>query len=345
MGLLMKWITCALSGGLSQRGGRMRGLCANQPEMFAQLVADALRLVAPLDHYFAHCLDGGRVGGIKEQHSRRRARIEFLLALLAQEIAHGDGNVAEIDVHRARLLALVAYRAMVGHIAEFVEVRDGNAAPRLFLVQERLDQQRCAEYLVARRIQQVGARHMRAAHRLALAAAQAILDRIGNFAQLALFQDQAFQFHQVEAGRVGMFQIAARQQFAFVETAFRVDTVLVGSELGDLLRLQKIELGDADAVLAGDHPAQIFRQVHDAVHRTIGLLQHGVVVRVDRNVGMHIAVARMHVQRDEHAAFQHGLMDGVALVEYGLVSAAAEYLAQRIAHFEFPRGAEGVVLQ
>ena len=89
-------------------------------------------------------------------------------------------------------------------------------------------------------------------------------------------------------------------------------------------------------MLAGNYPTQIFRQVHDAVHCVVGLLQHGVVVRVDGNISMHIAVARMHVQRNEHAAFQNGLMNGVALVEYRLISAAAKYLAQPTSHFEFP---------
>ena len=59
---------------------------------------------------------------------------------------------------------------------------------------------------------------------------------------------------------------------------------------------------------------------------------------------MHVAVARMHVQRDEHAAFQHALVQGVALVEYRLVSAAVEYLAQRFAHFAFPGSAQLVAL-
>ena len=89
-------------------------------------------------------------------------------------------------------------------------------------------------------------------------------------------------------------------------------------------------------MLAGDHAAQILCQLHDALHRAIGLLQHLVIVGIDRDVGMHVAVAGVHVQRDEHAAFQHALMDGVAVVEYRLVGAAGEYLAQRFAQFELP---------
>ncbi len=177
---------------------------------------------------------------------------------------------------------------------------------------------------------------MSAAHRFAFAAAQTVLDRIGNLAQLAFFQDQAFQFHQVEARRVGALQVAAGQQLALVEVALRVDQLLVCGERGDFIRFQEIEFGDADAVFARDHPAQILRQLHDARHRAIGLLQHFVVVRVHRNVGVHVAVPGVHVQRDEHATFQHTLVQGVALVENGLISAAAENLAQRFAHFAFP---------
>jgi hypothetical protein len=42
---------------------------------------------------------------------------------------------------------------------------------------------------------------------------------------------------------------------------------------------------------------------------------------------MHVAVAGVHVQRDEHAAFQHTPVNDVALFEYRLISAAAENLA------------------
>ena len=38
-------------------------------------------------------------------------------------------------------------------------------------------------------------------------------------------------------------------------------------------------------------------------------------------------------------------MTSIALLEYRLISAAAEYLAQRFAHLELPRGADGVILQ
>jgi len=70
----------------------------------------------------------------------------------------------------------------------------------LLLVQKGLDQQAGGEDLVARAVQQVGARDMGIAHRLALAAAQTVLDRVGDFADLALLHDQRFDFEQAETG-------------------------------------------------------------------------------------------------------------------------------------------------
>ena len=118
----MKWMTWAVSGGLAERGRRMLSLRFDQAEMFAHGITQALRLVAPADHDLANGLDGGRIRGIEEKHRGKGAGIEFLLVLQAQEVAHGDGDIAEVDVHRAGVEALVAYRAVVGDIVEFVEM-------------------------------------------------------------------------------------------------------------------------------------------------------------------------------------------------------------------------------
>jgi hypothetical protein len=58
-------------------------------------------------------------------------------------------------------------------------------------------------------------------------------------------------------------------------------------------------------VLARDHAVEAARQRHDARHRLVRGLQHLVVVAVDRDVGVHVAVAGVHVQRDPDAAAQH----------------------------------------
>ena len=58
-------------------------------------------------------------------------------------------------------------------------------------------------------------------------------------------------------------------------------------------------------MLAGDNAAQGSRQGHDTRYRLVSFLQHLVVIGVDWQIGMYIAVAGMHVQCHEHAATQN----------------------------------------
>ena len=286
-----------------------------------------------------------RIGRVQEEHRGRGAGVEALLAHAPQQVAHRHRDVAEVDVHRARLLALVADGAVIGDVGELVQVADRDAAARLLLVQERLDQQRGREDLVARRIEQVGARHVRRADRLALAAAQAVLDRIRDRVDVGLLHDQRLVPEQVEARRVGVAQVAAGQQLAAVEAALRIDALLVVAELGGLGVGQELELGDADAVLAGDHAVEVARDLHDAHDGAVRLLQHLVVVGVDRDVRVHVAVAGVHVQRDPHAAAQHALVDLLDGLQHRRERAAGEQPAQVRAHFRLPRRADRAVLQ
>ena len=115
-------------------------------------------------------------------------------------------------------------------------------------------------------------------HRFALAAAQTVLDRIGDVAQLAFFENNTFQFHQVKAGGVGTLQIAASQQLAAIEMALGVNLVFVGGKCADLVRFEEIKLGDADAVLTRDYPAQFLGQMHDALNGMVCLLKHVVII-------------------------------------------------------------------
>src|SRR3546814_14224779 len=94
----------------------------------------------------------------------------------SSELLHRD--IAEVDIDGTGVVALVAYRAVIGHVFEFGPMLQAYATPGLLFIQESLDQKRSGKDLVARRIQQIGARHMRGANRLALAAAQAVLDGI-----------------------------------------------------------------------------------------------------------------------------------------------------------------------
>ena len=77
----------------------------------------------------------------------------------------------------------------------------------------------------------------------------------------------------------------------------------------------------------------------------MGGLQHVVVVGVDRNVGVHIAVTGVHVQCHPHAAFEHALVNGHALIKNRLESSARENSLERRFDLRFPAGAQGVILQ
>ena len=98
-------------------------------------------------------------------------------------------------------------------------------------------------------------------------------------------------------------------------------------------------------MLARDHAVQRTGQRHDAFDRTVGGLQHVVVVAVDRDIGMHIAVTGMHVQRNPDPALEHALVDCCALGADGSKGAAGEQGLQGLAQLHFPAGAQAVVLQ
>jgi hypothetical protein len=78
-------------------------------------------------------------------------------------------------------------------------------------------------------------------------------------------------------------------------------------------------------------PSSAARQRHDAVDRRVGGLQHLVVVGVDRDVGVHVAVAGVHVQRDEDAAAQHLLVDRLDALEHRRNTRRRRSLEQRLA--------------
>ncbi len=60
---------------------------------------------------------------------------------------------------------------------------------------------------------------------------------------------------------------------------------------------------------------------------------------------MHVAVAGVHVQGDEHPALEHALVQRVALGQHRLVFPAGEDLAQFGAHLPLPGHAQAVVLE
>ena len=90
-------------------------------------------------------------------------------------------------------------------------------------------------------------------------------------------------------------KIAARHQLAGIEAALWIDLCLVVEKRLHLVVGQEFQFGNADAVLARDHTIELPGEGHDARDRLVGFLQHAVVVRIHRNIGMYVAVTRVHV--------------------------------------------------
>jgi hypothetical protein len=138
--------------------------------------------------------------------------------------------------------------AVVRHVAVLFEVLERNAAARLLFVQKGFSEETRREDLVARTVEQVSARHVRRADRLAFSAAQAVLDHVGDLPDVGLFEDETLRTDQCEARRVCVAEIAAGQKLALVEVAVRIDARLVFLERFLLVFVEKLELRDADAV-------------------------------------------------------------------------------------------------
>jgi len=84
---------------------------------------------------------------------------------------------------------------------------------------------------------------------------------------------------------------------------------------------------------------------HDAGHRLVCSLEHHIVVAVDRNVGVHIAITCMHMQSNPDTAFEHTLVDRVARVQDRLKLSTCEYVFEHSTDLRFPTRAQAMVLQ
>ena len=172
-------------------------------------MGNALGLVAPVDHDLASQGNGLGIGGVQEKHRCRGARVEALLAHAAKEVSHIHGDLTKVDVHRTRCEALMADGAVIGDIGELLPMLDGDAPAGLLLVEEGLDQKRCGQNFVARRIEQIGPWRVGGTDWFALAATQAVGEGIGNGANVALLHDQALGPHESKRRRVGPAKVCA----------------------------------------------------------------------------------------------------------------------------------------
>ena len=326
----------------TDRGWGMLGLVVGQGG--EQAMGHALRLHAQTGELVPQ-LNGLRVDRSHQPRLECRRGSETLPTHFAQQVAHVHGDITKVDFHRARCGALVAHGAMVGHVFKLFPVLDGDAAAGLLFVQKGFNQQGGGQNFVAWAVEQIGSRHMGGAHRFAFAATQTVFDGVGNGTNVRLFHDERLVAHQAKAGRVSAAQIGVFQQLAFVEPTLGVDAGFVVGKGLHLLRREVFQLGDANPVLAGDDAIQRTRQSHDAVHRFVRGLQHLVVVTVDRQIGVHIAVTRVHVQRGPDPSFQDALVHRIELLAQGRKRGAAEQIVQLRAQLGFPAGTKFMRLQ
>ena len=171
---------------------------------------------------------------------------------------------------------------------------------------------------------------------LALAAAQAVLDGVRDILQIILLHEKRLGAQQMEARREGDIETGAVAQLAAVEEAVRVHLVEVLVEGLQLLIRQEGNLGHADAVFARNRAAEALRDAHHHVDALIGFGHHVGVIGMHRNIGVHVAVACMHMKRDEEALSQDPVMDIIdRLADVGEVFADQEFL-QGILHLAAP---------
>ncbi len=115
--LLTKWITCSVIFGRPPvvAGGRV--VCALAAGLNS-LLPNRCALKPHSSITRARQLDRLRIRGVQEEHRGRSAGVELLLAHATQQVAHRHADIAEVDIDRARRLALVADGAVVSDVAK-----------------------------------------------------------------------------------------------------------------------------------------------------------------------------------------------------------------------------------
>ena len=125
----------------SNRGRRRAGLRTRDAHGFGNIVRPVLRLATPFEHDFFVHANARWVTHVQIGHGQFCADIWGFFVHFAQYIAHGDGHVAKINVHRARFFAAMADRAMVGHVFKLRPVCNRHATAGLLFIQKRFDEQ------------------------------------------------------------------------------------------------------------------------------------------------------------------------------------------------------------
>ena len=112
-------------------------------------IGRALCCKAPVDHHFASNINGCRITHVEKSHGCGGTNFSFALALLCQNTAHMNADIAKIDIDRTRCQASMADGAMIGHVIHLFKVSDRNSATRLLFIQKSFDDQTTGKYFIA----------------------------------------------------------------------------------------------------------------------------------------------------------------------------------------------------
>ena len=75
----------------------------------------------------------------------------------------------------------------------------------------------------------------------------------------------------------------------------RINFLLVTGKCFNGSFIQILHFGQTNAVLTGNNTTQFASQRHHLIHNTLSFMHHLIVVGVDWNISMHIAITSMHV--------------------------------------------------
>ncbi len=128
-------------------------------------------------------------------------------------------------------------------------------------------------------------------------------------------------------------QTRAGQQFTAIKNPIRIDSLLIVNKALQVLRRHIADLGDPDTMLTGNHPAEFSGQGHDAVNDTLRLLHHPVIVGIDGDIGVYVAIAGVHVQGNEQATGTDVMMNFLEALMDRFELPSTENFLERLRHF------------
>ena len=309
------------------------------------MIKKALCLKTISHHHWAHQFDFERVSQRQIRHSHRRTRIKAFFANFAQQIAHCNRDIAKVNIYRTRFQTPMTNRAMVSNIVKFLVMQGRNTATRLLFIQKRLNQKWGCQNFISGRVKQISAWHVRRTNGFTFATAQAIFNHLRNAGNLRIFQYQRFRWKQMKRWRISIAQICPWHEFAAIKMSLWVNFFFVSTKRRDFIVIQIFQFRQPNAVFSGNNTTQRFCKHHNPRNRGVGCCNHFRIIRIDRNICVHIAIARMHVKRHKNARTQDFFMNFFQDIAHRRKNFAIKTLKKRLSDFSLPRCHNAVVSQ